>query len=637
MVRIKNISQADIDLVKSSAFFDAEWYKEKYPDVMIMDIDPLEHYLWIGHRIGRSPGADFCGPSYLKSNWDVKAAGINPLLHYLKAGIHESRMIYPVRDQQNSGELQECNRIINPHDREWDPARHEATVAQLMSVPHVYADDLVSIIMPTYNRAGMIAPAIRSALAQTHQNFELIIIDDGSEDDTAAVVAGFDDPRITYRPNSRQKGVSGARNTGLDLAKGKWAFFLDSDNVWKLNIVELLLRHAASAQTSAGYCAANVHDDNKQTKFVLYEDFDYESCLRENFIDLNCFFMRWVGPFQTFRFDEALRRLVDWDLILRVAATTRMTGAPFIGVDYYDGTTARITNQESTKRDAIAALQEEVREKSRSLILDAGTIRDAASYRIAVIAHIYHPDRVPELIEYLGNIRFDHDIYVTTSLEPGSDCLELFQKAYPEARIFFFPNIGADVGPFLELATTVKSYDLLLKVHTKRDVEPWGDAWRRGLLEPVLGSPELVDEIVERFRSNKNLVMACGTDFYKHGLRNTIPPSMDQLEILARKVDLIQHVEKDWAFVAGTMFWIRPQLLLKTARMMCDSDGYSTAFLRDGAVEHGLERLLGLLVWENEDNKVAVVSMEHDVTEAALGQGYTVEGVSQTMKRLFKE
>jgi hypothetical protein len=71
--------------------------------------------------------------------------------------------------------------------------------------------------------------------------------------------------------------------------------------------------------------------------------------------------------------------------------------------------------------------------------------------------------------------------------------------------------------------------------------------------------------------------------------------------------------------------------------MMCDSDGYSAYFLRDGAIEHGLERLLGLAVWENQDNQVAVVSMDQSIKQVSLGEGFTSEGVSQTMARLHNQ
>lgn len=635
MKKIKSVSKSDVLLLKNSVFFDAAWYRDRYQDVNILGMDPAEHFLWIGHLLGRSPSPAFSVPKYLQSNWDVKISGVNSLLHYLKSGINENRIIYPVQEGGGPDERQECRRIVTAHNREWAWSDHDETLRRLEALPSPFAADKVSIIMPTYNRAGMIGAAIRSALAQSHVNFELIIVDDASTDETAEVVKAFADPRIIYTANRRSKGVSGARNTGLDMATGDWLFFLDSDNVWKDRLIEFLLKHAAETQSSSGYCAANVHDDAQQTKFILYASFDYESCLHENFIDLNCFFMRWAGPFRDFRFDESLRRLVDWDLILRVAAGTRVTGLPYVGVDYYDGANDRITNKEHVDRGAVAALQSQVRSKSRPLIVEPDRIRDASSYRIAVLLHVFHPDRVPECIKYLQSICVDFDLFVSTSLDDEHDALARIREVFPNSRIFFYPNVGADIAPFLELISTFKVYELVLKIHTKRDVEPWGDAWRKGLLDPVLGSAELVDDIIERFRADENIVMACSADFYKHGARNTIPPSMDQLEILAKKVGLSHHLDKDWAFVAGTMFWVRPQILLKVARMMCDSDGYSATFLRDGAVEHGLERLLGLALWQDETNRLALVSMDRTVEEVGLGEGYSVEGVSQTMKRLY--
>lgn len=634
MKKLSFVSTSDAQRVRSSRFFDAQWYLEQYPDVAALDLDPVEHFLWIGHKLGRSPSAIFSVPGYLGAHKDVKAAGINPLLHYLNSGIKENRTIYPVPDAGLEDERSKCFRVMRRRHKEWDWAAHEATLHRLKNLPHPYAADRVSIVMPTFNRAEMIGAAIQSVLRQSHSNFDLIIVDDHSTDNTADIVKGFNDPRVRYTLNQRQKGVSGARNTGLDQATGDWLFFLDSDNTWKDRTVEFLLKHAAATQSSAGYCAINIQSDEKETKFILFDEFDFESCLRENFIDLNGFYMRWQGEFRTFRFDESLRRLVDWDLILRVAAATRVTGVPFVGVDYYDGKADRITNKEHTKREDIAALLDRVRNKSRRMIVEQDRIRDASSYRIAVLLHAYHPDRVSECIDYLRNIRAEFDLYVSTSLDPDHEALALLRKAYPDLRLFFFPNVGADLGPFLELISTFKPYELVLKIHTKRDVEPWGDAWRRGLLKPILGSPELVDDILEAFRTNPKLVMACGADFFKHGERNTIQASWERLEEIALQVDLSQHLPRDWAFVAGTMFWIRPQPLLKLARMMCDSAGYSSEFARDGAIEHGLERACGLALWEDPENRIALVSMEGKLTEFALGQGASNEGVAHTMRRL---
>lgn len=636
-MKIPRIPQDDIDLVGGSEFFDADWYRREYPDVAALRMDPVEHFLWLGHRIGRNPSTKFSCTDYLHAHWDIKRAGLNPLVHYLRSGIKEGRLIYPLRSSEGEGGESKCHRKVCPRHLEKYLDRHQGAVNRLTSAENIYSDDLVSVIMPTLNRGSEIKRAISSVLAQTHQNIELIIVDDGSEDDTSKVVSSFDDARIIFTSNCRKQGVSGARNTGLDKAFGKWIFFLDSDNTWRRDVVDFLLRHADLSRTSSGYCAAHVHDDNRATKFVLYEEFDYESCLRENFIDLNCFFLRWAGPFRDFRFDENLRRLVDWDFILRTAAATRVVGVPFIGVDYYDGSAARITNQEATSSGAIAALLEQVRDKAREEIVSARTIRDASSYRVAVIFHVYHPERVEECLMYLDNLKFDYDLFVTTSLDEDSACLDLVRERHPKAKIFFFPNVGTDLGPFLELVSTVKNHQLVLKIHTKRDVEPWGDAWRRGLMQPILGSPQRVADIVSRFRKDEKIVMACSADFYKLGLHNTIPPTMRHLQDLAGTFELDHLLVEDWAFVAGTMFWIRPQLLVQAARNISDTKGYSATFIRDGALEHGIERLLGLLLWQDQENKVAVVSMDGNVEEVPLGQGYSTEGVSHTMKKLHQE
>lgn len=87
-----------------------------------------------------------------------------------------------------------------------------------------------SIILPTYNRAQLIARAIKSVINQTCKDFELIVIDDGSTDDTEKVVKSFSSLNIWYERLSRNKGVNAARNKGLDLSKGEYIVFLDSDD-----------------------------------------------------------------------------------------------------------------------------------------------------------------------------------------------------------------------------------------------------------------------------------------------------------------------------------------------------------------------------------------------------------------------
>lgn len=81
------------ELVAASPLFDSVWYLQTYPDVVLLGQDPLQHYLTLGWRLGRSPSAAFNASLYLQLHKDVAAAGINPLLHYLLYGEKEGRRL----------------------------------------------------------------------------------------------------------------------------------------------------------------------------------------------------------------------------------------------------------------------------------------------------------------------------------------------------------------------------------------------------------------------------------------------------------------------------------------------------------------------------------------------------------------
>jgi glycosyltransferase involved in cell wall biosynthesis len=90
----------------------------------------------------------------------------------------------------------------------------------------------VSVVIPTFNRAALIARSIQSVLNQSHADFELLVIDDGSIDDTADVVAGIYDPRINYVRLPNNAGAAAALNVGIRMSKGKFLSFQGSDDEW---------------------------------------------------------------------------------------------------------------------------------------------------------------------------------------------------------------------------------------------------------------------------------------------------------------------------------------------------------------------------------------------------------------------
>jgi glycosyltransferase involved in cell wall biosynthesis len=97
---------------------------------------------------------------------------------------------------------------------------------------HAGISPVVSVVIPTYNRAPLLGRSIRSVLGQSYTDFELIVVDDGSTDETSAVVAGFRDPRLRFLPLSRNTGAGAARNAGIRASRGRFLAFQDSDDEW---------------------------------------------------------------------------------------------------------------------------------------------------------------------------------------------------------------------------------------------------------------------------------------------------------------------------------------------------------------------------------------------------------------------
>ena len=114
----------------------------------------------------------------------------------------------------------------------------------------------VSVIMPVYNVEKYLAQAIKSVLAQTFTDFELVIVDDGSTDGSAAIYSSFDDPRIRII-TQKNRGLAGARNTGIRNARGAYIALLDSDDLWHPEKLERHVAHLeAHPRVGVSYCGS---------------------------------------------------------------------------------------------------------------------------------------------------------------------------------------------------------------------------------------------------------------------------------------------------------------------------------------------------------------------------------------------
>jgi len=311
--------------IKASEIFDEDWYLENYRDVGMLAMDPIEHYLRFGARLNRSPGPSFSGAVYLRMYPDVRKAGANPLLHYIRNGRAEGRRVVP-------------------HD---GPVRLSAS-------SRIWNGDLsaisFSVIMPTRNRAHCIVDAIDSLIDQTHQNYQFILVDDGSSDGTEHLVKAkyqreFKSGRFVYVRCETPSGVCFARNVGLSKASNDWIVYLDSDNTLRPDFLATfagsIIEHPSSLTHYANFAV-------KGSTKVGGRPFDYEKLVVENFIDIGAFCHHRSCYISLGGFDPGLKRLVDWELILRYTKEYPPAYIQRIVMDYNDEQASdRITKAES--------------------------------------------------------------------------------------------------------------------------------------------------------------------------------------------------------------------------------------------------------------------------------------------------
>lgn len=236
------------------------------------------------------------------------------------------------------------HRTRRRYRQQWDgPTTDEALAALRRGAARRDAErPLVSVVLPVFRRPDVVTAAIRSVQAQTYPHWELLVVDDGSGDDTLDVVRaaadGDDRVRVHERPNG---GAGAARNTGLAAARGELVAFLDADNTWRPEhlaaaVAGILETDAPGAHTGLRMVGANNDDDaTAPVETFRGEDGTVEDLLAGNFIDLNALVVRrdvadTVGPF-----DETLRRWIDWEWLLRIVRHAGMpVYVPVIGVDY---------------------------------------------------------------------------------------------------------------------------------------------------------------------------------------------------------------------------------------------------------------------------------------------------------------
>lgn len=129
--------------------------------------------------------------------------------------------------------------------------------------------DLVSVIMPAYNAATFIEEAINSVLNQTYRNWELLVVDDCSIDNTSEILKKFNEQRIKCIKNSKNEGVIVSRNKALKIARGKWIAFLDSDDIWEKSKLEKQINFMKDNNYNFSYTKYERVDENGKSLGII--------------------------------------------------------------------------------------------------------------------------------------------------------------------------------------------------------------------------------------------------------------------------------------------------------------------------------------------------------------------------------
>lgn len=285
---------------------------------------------------------------------------------------------------------------------------------------------LVSVIIPTYNRARMITRTIDSVLHQTYSQLEVIVVDDCSPDNTGEVVKSYEDPRVRYIRQETNQGAPAARNRGLALAKGEFIALLDDDDDWLPPKLEIQVAQFRSNPPEVGllYCGCNVVLREGKTVVERREP-RYRGAVFREMLSYN--FVPSVTPLlrrEVFRrcggYDESFPSNQDWEMWVRVAREFEFEFVPDVLANYYIHESQISTSLEKRVRGLEKILQK---------------------FRLEYKAH---PDIYARHLTTLGNLLVLMDRY-----HEARGAYKTALRHNPQNKAIYFQWLGTRVFPSL--------------------------------------------------------------------------------------------------------------------------------------------------------------------------------------------
>ncbi len=218
----------------------------------------------------------------------------------------------------------------------------------------------ISFIIPTYNRATIISRTLDSVLAQTFMDWECLVVDDFSTDNTKEIVDSYctKDTRFQYFVNEGKKGAQGARNTGVKYAQGEWIQFFDSDDIMHADLLESMFCTMREDNTHSDVytCFSNVinyktKDIVDTFKWICEGDIRKKILCGEVYVDYNGAIIRKQKIIDIGGLDEDCPSMQEWDTHIRLSKIAKYHTNPKILIDYHIGGTDTISSD--MKREVI--------------------------------------------------------------------------------------------------------------------------------------------------------------------------------------------------------------------------------------------------------------------------------------------
>lgn len=439
----------------------------------------------------------------------------------------------------------------------------------------------ISIVTSTFNRSGKLKRAIESVQKQTFQDWEMIIVDDHSTDDTEKMVKDMasKDPRIVYIRLGANFGTdTRPKNTGIMMSKGEYVCFLDDDNVYRPHHLQVLLKAIEEEPQFDGvYGDRFIYINDEPKGLGVQSDFDPTLLFGRNYIDTSDILLKRDTLFDLGGFDESYRKFVDWNLWLRaVKLGKRFKRVPMILTDYYISQDSKSNRVEDTRNNLPAWDPVDC-----PVVLDY--LGKKEPIKVAIFSITYDRlDYTKECFEQMyktAGYNFDHFIIDNGSQDGTPEYLESLEN--PNGNVIVYCNtkntgISHASNQALDIIKSYGKYDAIMKVDN--DCFFKNNGWLKTMID--------VHRVFPRF------ALSCFVD----GLRDNPggAPRADYITINNELVGVTKHLGGICHFVSSRAYdnfrWDEESFLHGVQdmefSMFLDYNGFYQGYLESWFCEH---------------------------------------------------